>query len=198
MSNDILSKNYKAGAGVTKYRIAKHGAADYEALLAAASTDALMGVFTELDQDSGGRVDVYRAGLADVEYGGAVKRGDMLTSDASGRAVSLSADISAITKANPGAVTATAHGFASGDRVVISGVAGMTQVNGVVYTITVSDADTFTIGVDSSGFGTYTSGGRATKIAAAAGALRTIGEAEVSGVLGDIGSVLIAPGLIRG
>jgi hypothetical protein len=71
--------------------------------------------------------------------------------------------ITAITKANPGQVTATAHGFATGDKIYISGVSGMTQVNNLYFTITLVDADNFTIGVNTSGYSTYTSGGTATK-----------------------------------
>src|SRR5262245_10194640 len=37
--------------------------------------------------------------------------------------------ITAITQANPGVVTANAHGLSNGDRVVITGVGGMGQVN---------------------------------------------------------------------
>lgn len=67
--------------------------------------------------------------------------------------------ITAITKANPGAVTCTAHGLATGDKVRLEGVLGMSEVNGVEYTATVTDANTFTIGVNTTGYGTYTSGG---------------------------------------
>lgn len=71
--------------------------------------------------------------------------------------------ITAITRANPGQVTAVGHGFANGDKVKITSVSGMTQVNNLYFTITVVDADNFTIGVDSSGYTAYTSGGTATK-----------------------------------
>ena len=69
--------------------------------------------------------------------------------------------ISAITKANPGQVTAAAHGFSNGDIIYISGVVGMTQVNGLYFTITVVDANNFTIGVNTSAYSAYVSGGTA-------------------------------------
>lgn len=75
----------------------------------------------------------------------------------------ISKSISAITKANPGQVTATAHGYANGDKIYHSGIGGMTQLNGNYYTITVVDADNYTIGVNTTGYGTYTTGGTATK-----------------------------------
>lgn len=119
-------KSYVAGAAITKRRIVKWGATDGAVIpaTAAAATEYLMGVTTEITVASGEPVDVVREGLADVEYGGTVVRGDPLTSDASGRAVT----------AAPGA------------------------------------------GVNN----------------------RIIGFAEVSGVVGDIGTASISPGLMQG
>ncbi len=65
--------------------------------------------------------------------------------------------ISSITKANPGVVTATAHGFVNGQVVYIYGVSGMTQVNGRLFTVANATSNTFTIedtsAYDSSGTG---------------------------------------------
>lgn len=80
-------KSYKAGAAVPKHRIIKHGAADGEVILGAAATDGIFGVSVEIDADAGERVDVAVSGPMLIEYGGAVTRGDLLTSDAVGRAV---------------------------------------------------------------------------------------------------------------
>lgn len=66
--------------------------------------------------------------------------------------------VSAITKANPGVVTATAHGFQTGDKIVHNISSGMTQLHFVPCTITVTDADTYSIGIDTTSFGTFTSG----------------------------------------
>ena len=73
----------------------------------------------------------------------------------------LDATVTGITAANPGVVTATAHGFATGQSISFANVAGMTEVNGNAYTITVIDADSFSI-VDTTTFTAYTSGGTAT------------------------------------
>jgi len=71
--------------------------------------------------------------------------------------------ITAITKANPAAVTCVAHGRSTGDDVEIYGVSGMTQINNALTTLTKVDADHFTLdGIDSTGYSTYTSGGFAT------------------------------------
>ena len=66
--------------------------------------------------------------------------------------------ITGISKANPAVVTRTAHGLATGTKVKLT-VAGMTELNGGVYTITSTSANTFTLnGVNSTTFGTFTSG----------------------------------------
>jgi hypothetical protein len=71
--------------------------------------------------------------------------------------------ITAITRANPGQVTAAGHGYSNGDTVYIAAVVGMTQVNGLFFTVTVVDANNFTIGVDTSAYTAYASGGTAQK-----------------------------------
>jgi hypothetical protein len=68
--------------------------------------------------------------------------------------------ITAITKANPAVVTSTTHGYADGDVVTITGVVGMTELNGKTFIINVLTADTFELfDTDSTGYGTYVSGG---------------------------------------
>jgi ubiquitin-activating enzyme E1-like protein len=67
--------------------------------------------------------------------------------------------ISAITKANPGKVTAAAHGFVTGDVVFLSRLKGMEQANNLAFTITVLDANNFTIGVNTSAYDAYVSSG---------------------------------------
>lgn len=68
--------------------------------------------------------------------------------------------ISGITRANPAVVTSSNHGFQNGDRVWISGVSGMTQVNNKVYTVSNRTTHTFALqGTSSSGWSSYSSGG---------------------------------------
>jgi Flp pilus assembly protein TadG len=79
--------------------------------------------------------------------------------------------ITGITRANPGVVTvASATGLANGDWVYISGVSGMTQVNGTYTQIANLSGTSFELsGVctsSSCGYNKYTSGGTATKCAA--------------------------------
>ncbi len=74
-------------------------------------------------------------------------------------ASSLSGAISNVTQANPAQVTSLNHGLASGDTIYIFDVLGMTELNGNTFTVTVVDANNFTIGVDSTAFNAYVSGG---------------------------------------
>ena len=53
------------------------------------------------------------------------------------------ATITAITKADPGVVTAASHGFTNGDIVLIRGVKGMTEVNGNKYAVANKADNTF-------------------------------------------------------
>lgn len=91
-----------------------------------------------------------------------------------------SVGITAITKANPGVVTtASAHGYSNGNKIYLSGVGGMTQVNNLVFTIAGASGSVFNLGVDTTGYGTYTSGGTAAKYAQSADALTWSGEFDV-------------------
>lgn len=87
MHTPILIKNFIADAAITPYRIVAIGAADGSVKQAAAATDALIGVADSLGSNSSNRVDVIQMGVANVEYGGNVTRGDLLTADANGKAV---------------------------------------------------------------------------------------------------------------
>jgi hypothetical protein len=71
-----------------------------------------------------------------------------------------SGDITAATQANPCQLTSADHNLQTGSIITVSDVGGMTELNGNTYTVTVIDADNFTLdGIDSSAYGVYTSGG---------------------------------------
>lgn len=72
--------------------------------------------------------------------------------------------ISGATQANPCVVTATGHGYATGDVIQIDSVVGMTQLNGRLYTITKVDDNSFSLdGINATGFTAYSSAGTATR-----------------------------------
>ena len=72
---------------------------------------------------------------------------------------SQTALISNITNATNAVVTSTNHGLVSGITIIVNGVGGMIEVNGNSYVITVIDANSFYLNVNSTTFGSYTSGG---------------------------------------
>jgi len=73
-----------------------------------------------------------------------------------------SAAITGATNATPIVITATAHGYANGDAVFISGVLGNTAANGA-WIIAAVTTNTFEL-IGSAGNGAYTSGGTASRV----------------------------------
>jgi hypothetical protein len=82
-----------------------------------------------------------------------------------GTVTTVYAEITAATKAADCEVTATSHGLMSSGtvEVTINGVEGMTELNNTEYTATFVSANAVTLGVASSGYSTYTTGGHITK-----------------------------------
>lgn len=87
-----------------------------------------------------------------------------------GQVLEANKTISGITQANPAVVTATSHGYSNGDTVVISGVAGMTQVNGKTFLVADKTTNTFELqnvdgtDINSSAFSAYSSGGTVSRV----------------------------------
>jgi len=88
--------------------------------------------------------------------------------EARGKSVS----ITNITQGDPAVITASNHGFKSGDKVKFSGVVGMTEINGLVKYVGGVSTNSFEIyedealtnGTDTFGFTAYTSGGTITSV----------------------------------
>lgn len=78
--------------------------------------------------------------------------------------------ISGATNANPLVITDTGHGYSNGDWVYITGMGGMTELNGLTWVVTNTTTNTYHLtdlfgnAVNSTGFGTYTSGGISARI----------------------------------
>jgi hypothetical protein len=78
--------------------------------------------------------------------------------------------ITGASQANPCQITSVGHGFSNGNWVVITGVGGMTQLNGNTYIVAGVAANTFTLtdldgnAINSTGYGAYTGGGLAERI----------------------------------
>lgn len=69
-------------------------------------------------------------------------------------------NITAITKANPAVITINSHGYSNGKKVFLKNIGGMTELNGRFFDVTVVDSNKISIGVDSTNYTTYTSGGK--------------------------------------
>lgn len=95
--------------------------------------------------------------LADINYAPTISPPEFST----GATVK---NITNITQANPAVVTAVGHGFINGNLINIDDVVGMVQVNDIDFSITVIDNDNFQlIGVDSTSYDPYVSGGTASR-----------------------------------
>ena len=78
---------YAAGATIAPRRFVKFSAAN-TVIQGAAATDKLVAVSDSLGAAAAGdRCEAYVGGVVEVEYGAAVALGDLLTSDAVGRAI---------------------------------------------------------------------------------------------------------------
>lgn len=73
--------------------------------------------------------------------------------------------ITGITQDNPAVVTATAHGYTTGQEIFLYDIAGMEDLNFRQVKVTVIDADTFSLdGIDSTNMEAYTGGGNAGRV----------------------------------
>jgi len=78
--------------------------------------------------------------------------------------------ITAITKANPGVVTANSHGYSAGDYVILAGIVGMTELNGRQFKVGTVATNTFQLldmdgnNFNTSALTTYSSDGTAFRI----------------------------------
>lgn len=83
--------------------------------------------------------------------------------------VTLEGLITAATAADPVVLTITGHPFSDGDEIFVQDVVGMTEINDLSFTVANSDTDTVELsGVDGQLYTSYTSGGIATHVKAAA------------------------------
>lgn len=79
-------------------------------------------------------------------------------------------NITGVTAANPAVVTSAAHGYSNGDHVYISGIVGMTQLNGRTFKVANKTANTFELtdlggtNINSTSYTAYSSGGTAARV----------------------------------
>lgn len=97
-----FTKSYQAGAAINPSRFVKHGASDNAAIQATDASAAILGISEQLAVASGQMVDVIKSGVAFLELGGTVTRGDVLIPDADGKGIA--ATVVAGTEQHTGAV----------------------------------------------------------------------------------------------
>jgi len=80
-------------------------------------------------------------------------------------------NITAATQANPCVITVPGHNFVVGDWIFVSGVVGMTQLNGRFFRVNAVSGNDITLGtivnsanINSTGYSAYTSGGIAARV----------------------------------
>lgn len=88
MTTGLLTKSLEATTAIPARTLVKFGAADGAGVPAVDGAAFIVGVNGDVDTAVGERASVHSIGnIADVLYGGTVARGDPLTADAQGRAV---------------------------------------------------------------------------------------------------------------
>ena len=173
-----------ADGAVAGRRIVIAGAANKAAAQAANARAPLVGVSDRGDVADGEVVDVALQGIADVTFGAAVTRGDLLTADADGQAVPVS---------GPGLVLAHADGAAANADIAVSGILTTDEIVGVAAT---DGTDPGAVAIHSDGnIRCANATNNKELIVAYRRAQHFVGVALVSGVAGDIGQVTLAPGV---
>ena len=109
---------------------------------------------------------VYTSKIALIPYSVGVNVG-AYADQVRGPAVNGLKTITAATKGNPVVITSAGHGFTNGQKIYITNVSGMTQLNNKFYLVAGATANTFQLkttanaNVNGSSYSTYTSSGRA-------------------------------------
>ena len=86
--------------------------------------------------------------------------GGIIFTDQGDGTFNIGGTISGATQTNPCVIAATTSELSNGDQVIISGIVGMTELNGNTYTITIVDPTHFSLdGIDATGYTAYVSGG---------------------------------------
>lgn len=91
MSNPTLTKTFKCTSAIAGRTLVTFGASDGEVVACSAVTDPIIGVTEQIGSQDNGRVDVIVAGIAEVNSGGNLTRGDVITATATGQAATASA-----------------------------------------------------------------------------------------------------------
>ena len=201
-ANVGLVKTFTANGAINENRIVSFSGGNRIAAQAAASTESFAGVAavpTGATIANGEPFDVIKSGVADVLYGGTIAVGNRLTTNSLGKAVSAEAMFSGKTEIVDGG---------SAGNITVTGITTSDVLTAVLYYPISADTGTSATGNKVTSVSDLTSefsisatntinntGGTATtgdKLEVRyRRKISIIGTAEVAGVSGDIGSVLI-------
>jgi hypothetical protein len=198
MRNEGLTKSFLADGAIAKYRFVKFGSDDDHVDQADARNVLLMGVNASLAAtDAEDPVDIVVEGIATVEYGGSVTRGNPLTSNADGKAIAATDRVYTAVIAGGSAGALTVTGILTTDTLVSVVQANIVadtgdnatgnKVNDVVnltseFTITATNEIDNTAGTATTGDKLIVTYQRKDSI---------LGVAMISGVSGDHGAILL-------
>lgn len=90
MRNDGLIKTFYADGTLAGRKLVTFGTGKLKVKEANAASEPLIGITTQIGSQSNGRVDVIFSGITEATAGGAISKGAVLTSDASGHVVTAS------------------------------------------------------------------------------------------------------------
>lgn len=180
-----MQKAFKAGAAVGANRIVKFDADDDHVIQATGARDGMIGVAQHAAQAAEDGVRVMFTGITDVVYGGPVTRGDLLTADADGKAVPMTAS---------GIHQAAVDGAAVNTDISVEGITTGDELVSVI--------ELATDYADRTGVASISSDGKIRLTQATAGDRllvtwrrnnRIVGIAGKSGVSGDLAPMLLCP-----
>lgn len=184
MARVLFWQALDAGGAIAPRRIARMGDSDRHVLQAAGVGHPLVGIAGRARGKEDERVEIARIGIAEVEYGAAVQRGDPLTADDDGKAVPID---------GAGMFQAVVAGEAADTDIAVAGILRSDALVGVSTTDGTAVANPI-IHADGQIRSTGTTQNKHL-IVTWRRRIHVVGIAEVDGVAGDIGEALIAPGV---
>ncbi len=191
MRNEGLTKTFFADGAIAKFRAVKFGSDDDHVAQATARNSLLMGVNASLAADTAeDQIDVVVEGIATVEYGGSVTRGNKLTADANGKAIAATERSYQVTIAGGAAGAHTVTGILTTDTLIsvqrldLDATAANIDLDDLTSEFSITAANT----IDNTG-GSATTGDKLLVTYQRFDSI--LGIAMISGVSGDHGAVLL-------
>lgn len=191
MRNVGLVKSLIAAAAISAYRFVSFDGSDaYEVLQSSTVNSLPLGVSDLGATTAADPVDVILTGIASVTYGGTVTQGQKVTSDSTGRAIAAADTLVSVAVAGSTAGDITVTGILTTDTLVSvarlnrDATAATIELTTITSEFTISAANTI-----NNAAGTNTTGD--SLLVTYRRKDQVHGIAMISGVVGDVGSVLL-------